>query len=202
VTLIAATLAPDRAWLSSDTMLFDDDGQPAFEAFKLLVLPGARAVAAVTGPLDFGIALYHGLQADKPTSLEEALACAQTRLVELSRAIPDEPVELVIVGWSALHGRAEGWVLSLFERTTIEPLLVQAGESYFKPFPVLSSQDAQVEFDALLAGAAEGRQVPAFHLSCARVIAHQPGDFAGGTLWTAEISAVGAALHRTGELPC
>jgi len=36
--------------------------------------------------------------------------------------------------------------LSLFERTTIGPLLVQAGESYFKPFPVLSSQDAQVEF--------------------------------------------------------
>jgi hypothetical protein len=62
VTLIAATLAPDRAWLSSDTMLFGDDGRSACETFKFLLLPGARAVAAVTGPLDFGIALYQGLK--------------------------------------------------------------------------------------------------------------------------------------------
>ena len=197
MTLIAATVAPHAAWISSDTMLFDDDGRPAFQVFKLLELPSAHAVAAVTGPLELGCRLYDELRRDRPASLEAALVRAQERLVEVSRLMPDEPLELVVVGWSELRGRAEGWVLSM-----ADPVPIQTGESYHRPLPEPTSRADCDRLGELAVAACEGGRVPEYHLGCARVIARQPGDFAGGTLWTAETTAAGITLHRMGELPC
>lgn len=195
MTLIVASITPERAVLGVDSMMFLD-GEPIAERRKFEILPQIHGVLACRGRVAACEAIAKVLNRGRWQSIEAAAEAlpeiAAGAMAGLPADWPDMPVEAFLVGWSAEAGRTAGWLATVTPDGSAGLRALEDG-THCRPVPEgLEDRVWPVADQAAMVRIAEGcrdisrRQVAMGHRALAL----------GGALWAVEVSARGYRIWQ------